>query len=1106
MAEIRELREALASWHSAPARLLTALGFEPVGLRVPDSAHADFGLDLSESLTLEVAARYAGFQVFRIVFERRLDPEAIRRVAAALYRHNPTRRALLVFEAPDDSRLVLASWGLGPGPFRLLKLWIDPATPRRSELDILAGLAVDGAATASDIALAHTRVLDREGVTRRFFAEFRQQRAELAAGLIGIPETARQDRLDLALTLLSRLLFLYFIQRKRWLAGDIAYLRHLYEDSLSHGVPFFRRRLKPLFFSALNRDPQRRGRQARQLGELPYLNGGLFERDVLERKYRRLDVPDDCFAPIFHELLDKYQFTLREDQPADQDVAVDPEMLGKVFEGLMAESLRGSTGAFFTPRALVDRLVDGALVAYLATATNCDAEVIEQLLASAVSHVEPQVRERLTACLQAIRVLDPAVGSGAFLLAALHRLESLRDALEDPPADPLTRFQRRQKIIQHNLYGVDINGAAVRLCELRLWLALIVDLQVEAVAEVPPLPNLDINIRQGDALLDPIDFLLQLADLDHGQLAGRWRQQLSRLAARRDRYFHSAGADKRRVQRSLRHTERDLALSFLGELAAQIDARSCDLRMAARSRDLFGKRAGLTRSQRRAAATLKRRRSEVSRLLRRIREMEELPFFSFPIHFADAGTPTAHFHVVLGNPPWVRTHHWSRLSRRRLSERFQCLRDAGWRTGTRLAGAGRGFGAQLDLSALFLERSLGLLAENGTLGFLLPAKLARGLSAGALRQRLLASTRILQLEDCSLATARLFEATTYPLALIAMRGAPQPRHHVTVRLHERQGEMLDFQLPQARLALIAEDAESPWVLAPPKARAVIDRLRAAGPPLGSRPGRRPLRGIVTGNNALFVGELHQAAAAKGRVALRLGGRNVLIEADRIRPALRGEDLVPWRFSINRALVWTHDNQGRVLASLPSATRNHVRLHERALKARIDLKPGQPFWTLFRVRPAKWGLRVAWRDIAPAPVAVVVPPGAPSPGGSAPIISLNTVYQIPAASEEDAYLVAAVLNSTVARAYLKAIAERASGGYFRFLGWTVALLPFPEKPDAAVLIRLVQLSRAAHSAGGLDADSQVELDELVARLYQLEAGELDELRAFDSRLSNPCSEA
>jgi hypothetical protein len=148
--------------------------------------------------------------------------------------------------------------------------------------------------------------------------------------------------------------------------------------------------------------------------------------------------------------------------------------------------------------------------------------------------------------------------------------------------------------------------------------------------------------------------------------------------------------------------------------------------------------------------------------------------------------------------------------------------------------------------------------------------------------------------------------------------------------------------------------------------------------------------------------------------------------------------------------------------------------------------------------------VAWRDIAPAPQAVVVSPRVRFLDDAAPVISLNTVYQITAASGEDAHLLAAVLNSTVARAYLRAIAERASGGYFRFLGWTVALLPFPEQPDAAVVSRCAELSREAHADGGLAGDGQGRLDDAVATLYGLTRDDLDALRAFDDRLCNPVS--
>ncbi|NIN71260.1 MAG: hypothetical protein GTO46_04845 [Gemmatimonadetes bacterium] len=1101
MDENRRLQEALRSWRAGNTEaLLSALGFEPLGLRVPREALADFGLAASETLTLEVAGRHDGFHVLRIVLEERLEPETIRRVASALYRHNPARRALLMFDAREEPRLVVASWGLGPGPLQLRKLWIDLDAPRRSELDILAALSANGAATASDLALAHIQALDREQVTGRFFAEFRRQRATLAAGLTGVPENAGGDRFELALILLSRLLFLYFLQRKGWLDHDISYLRRIFEDALATGIPFYRRRLEPFFFSALNRPAERRGRAARALGELPYLNGGLFERDALERKYPRLDVPDECFVPIFHELLDRYQFTLREDQPADQDVAVDPEMLGRVFEGLMAGSVRGSTGTFFTPRALVDRLVHGALCAHLARAAECERDLVGEILSGGSPSLGEPLRTRLAEGVRAIRVLDPAVGSGAFLLAALGTLESLRDGLEGRPPDPFARFERRQEIIRRNLHGVDINGAAVRLCELRLWLALVVDLELDDISEVPALPNLGINIRQGDALIDPIDLLMQHGDIDQGFAASRWRRRIERLGERRERYFRASGSGKRRVLRGLQRFERELAVCFLAELAAAIDARRGDLRAAARSRDLFGRRAGLSRSQKRAAAKLRERRRELRRLLKKIREEDELPFFSFPIHFADPVSLEPGFHVVLGNPPWIRTHHWSGPSRQRLKQRFRFLHGAGWRAGSHLAGVGRGFAAQLDLSALFLERSLGLLADNGALGMLLPAKLTRTLAAGALRARLAKETRILSLEDCALAPQRLFEATTYPLALLLTRGEPDAEQQVSIRVHDRGGATLDFRLAQTRLPLI-DDPEAPWALAPPGVRAALQRMVAAGPHLGSREGCRPHRGIVTGVNDLFVGRVTGEDPVAGRVTVELAGSPVAIEVERLRPALRGEDLQAWRFSPGRALLWTHDDEGYPLSKLPSATRNYLRRHEPALEKRVDLKPGQPFWTLFRTRPEKWTLRVAWRDIAPEPGAAVVPPRVPFLDGTAPLISLNTVYQIPAASDEDAHFLAAVLNSTVARAYLKAIAERATGGYFRFLGWTVALLPFPEEPDAAVRMRCIELSRHAHAGGGLETAERQRLDELVARLYGLGPRGLGTLRSFDARLSN-----
>jgi hypothetical protein len=278
-------------------------------------------------------------------------------------------------------------------------------------------------------------------------------------------------------------------------------------------------------------------------------------------------------------------------------------------------------------------------------------------------------------------------------------------------------------------------------------------------------------------------------------------------------------------------------------------------------------------------------------------------------------------------------------------------------------------------------------------------------------------------------------------------------------------------------------------------------MRRAGPALGNRSTSRPRRGIFTGANAIFVGRATDEAPRNGFLSVDLAGTDFEIEAERIRPALRGEDLGPWRFELSRVVVWTHDSEGRPLPKLPPATSRYLERHRRFLESRVDLKPGQRYWSLFRVSPEVSAQRIAWRDIAPAPGAVVLPARVKFLGNEMPVVSLNTVYQIPTASGAYAHLLAGVLNSTVARAYLKAIAERAAGGYFRFLGWTVALLPFPEKPDAALRKAIAALSRSAHQKRGLEPDDRRRLDELVARLYGLSYNDLKRLRQFDARMTN-----
>ncbi|GAI40460.1 unnamed protein product, partial [marine sediment metagenome] len=262
---------------------------------------------------------------------------------------------------------------------------------------------------------------------------------------------------DYSLQLLNRLMFLYFVQRKRWLGDDpefIGVFWQAYKDSGEPEDTFFENWLSVLFFEAFNEKFQA-GRSDRQhlppeirqaLAMAPYLNGGLFTRNELDARHS-FTVSDAIFRMLFDRFkghkdpiaqtpgfLERYNFTIREDTPFDQEVAVDPEMIGKVYEslvnitfkGIEEEDLRGTAGIFYTPRVEIDLMCRLSLVDRLA---NNLGEKHKPLLYELVFAYEPEEKQaaddratranlwpELNRLLQEITVLDPACGSGSFLV------------------------------------------------------------------------------------------------------------------------------------------------------------------------------------------------------------------------------------------------------------------------------------------------------------------------------------------------------------------------------------------------------------------------------------------------------------------------------------------------------------------------------------------------------------------------------------------------------------------------------------------------------------------------------------------------------------------
>jgi hypothetical protein len=442
---------------------------------------------------------------------------ALRRLIEPLYRHYPQYDYLFTVQAEDTDALLFVH----PRPvykqnanrivLAIRTLEVQPDQPTRTDLEVLLALQTAAGADPFERAEQIAEAFSIEKVTERFYADFSRLFAAAERQITGIadPDAKRL----FTLKLFNRLLFVRFLERKGWLRLDKRrdYLRALWHDYLENRADdetFYATRLKPLFFSALNNPQQRdlmgtnRGGFLREVvGDVPYLNGGLFEKGTDDEHAR---VPDDAFQPLLEDLLYRYNFTITESTPLDIEVAVDPEMLGKVFEELVTG--RHETGSYYTPRPVVAFMGREALKGYLQRATRETPDALVHFVDARDASLLKDPEAVLDA-LKKVRVCDPACGSGAYLLGMLHELLELRTALfEQKRLDPETLYTRKLEIIQNNLYGVDIDPFAVEIARLRLWLSLVVDDPRNPLddpdADVS-LPNLDFKIEVGDSLLAP---------------------------------------------------------------------------------------------------------------------------------------------------------------------------------------------------------------------------------------------------------------------------------------------------------------------------------------------------------------------------------------------------------------------------------------------------------------------------------------------------------------------------------------------------------------------------------------------------------------------------
>ena len=1070
---------------------------------------------------------------FRIVYTHLTTDHLARTVERPIVEHTLHKLhpyALFVFANRDLTRwdFVNVKYSAEDGARRrtIRRIHVGPDERLHTAAERLALLAVPGPETAAlELQSCHDQAFDVKEVTRQFYRDYVQVFGALCDDIARRNPKRNGEE---AQVLLDRLLFLYFIQKKGWLNDQRDYLyRHFqaHYQADPDGAGFYSDFLFPLFVALSNE-----GVALPSLGDVPFLNGGLFEVNAGAALDDQLTIGNAVFRQVFDDLLERYNFTVREDTPLDVEVAIDPEMLGQIFENLVLGLERGlglsaaegkdrrkATGSYYTPRVIVHFMCRQALVEHLAAESSLDPARIEalmdigpaeQLTPEEVSGLGEMIAEPEARLLRSLvaggRVLDPAVGSGAFVVGMLYEMVALTKLL-DVRLRGQRRVQRRnydydlkRTFIERNLYGVDVQPEAVRICELRLWLSLMVDYERRAGEAVPTLPNLSYRVRVGDSLVERLfGEPVQLDQLADDTVA---RQLVDRIQTEKRGYFKEPNLWEKQ-RRELR------ILGLLCELTAWLVGAKRGavlIKMSAEVPGLFDAfgEGLLTRRQlkakQKAEAELARydeMMEQAKAVYEQVQAMQagELPAgardvdalrtqlglsFIWRLDFAEVFADKGGFDVVIANPPYIRQELFSD-QKPLLKAAFPDV-----------------YHGVADLYVYFYRQGLALARPGGVLTFISSNKFFRAGYGKPLRTYLRDNSRLKTVIDFG--DLPIFEATTYPCVLVAANRRPADGEATAQALNVRSMATLERLAdavqregwPQPQRSLRRDG----WALERPEVLALMEKLRGSGTSLGEYVGGKFYRGIVTGLNKAFV--IDQVT------------RDHLVaedprSAEVIKPWLGGRDIERWRVEWDSKYLiaiqnsgdrdahnlWANaksEDQARVIFSRAyPAVYEHLQQYEARLKKRSD--QGKFWWEL---RSCAYYAefdkpKIVYPDIAKEPEFAYDTTGA---------YGSNTMYILPT---DELYLLG-VLNSSVVEFFYTQISSTIRGDYLRFIAMYMERVPIPDITSAqrAAIESLVRELLDAEGQGPQVAEWERELNALVYELYGLTGEEIGIVEATD----------
>ena len=896
--------------------------------------------------------------------------------------------------------------------------------------------------------------------------------------------------------LITRLMFVWFIKQKDLIPSTLFDAKQMkkvlkdFDPQSKFSGTYYNAILQNLFFATLNRaiideegnkrcfeKSTTRGVKStyryselftiseeeviKMFSEIPFLNGGLFECldktktiDGVEKAYNydgfsRKDnkfadgrYKNRAFVPniLFFEpemglfsILNRYNFTIEENTPNEQQVALDPELLGKVFENLLGaynpetkETARNQSGSFYTPREVVNYMVDESLVAYLG-----NTPIVRSLLSDDFVYDNEQAAEykNISAKLKAIKILDPACGSGAFPMGLLNRIV---DVLEKISPDT-SLYQLKLALIENCIYGVDIQSIAVQISKLRFFISLICDCEKDVTNPnfgIPTLPNLETKFVCANSLIDK-----QTED-SQGNLFEdpRIQETKDKLIELRNEHFRAKSASQKR---RLREKDDELR-KLLAQLLAENDMAS------------------------RADAEQMARWNPYD-------QNASSEFFSAEWMF----NVKDGFDIVIGNPPYIQLQNNS-------GELGKLYAPCGYQS----------FASTGDIYCLFYERGWQLLKKSGHLCYITSNKWMRAGYGEKLRSFLATKTNPQLLIDFG--GVKVFESATVDTNILLFeKGANAHKTLCAVTNKQNKDSLKQLSVfVQQQGSYCDFSGGDSWVILSPIEQSIKRKIEAVGTPLKDWDIQINY-GIKTGFNDAFI----ISSEKRNEILANCTTEEERKKTDElIRPILRGRDIK--RYGYEWANLWLINTHNGVKGRIPRiriedypAVKAHLDMYWDKIKDRADQGD-----TPYNLRNCAYleeffKPKIVYMEIQTDNESE----GYPFPCFSYDendCITLNTAYTMSSPSVDVKYILG-ILNSKLGRFLTKLYVTQLQQRQFRMLAQYVTRFPLPKWSNNKELIDLVNKELRNHST-----ETEKRIDAFVERLYGLTADESDVIHMED----------